>query len=242
MAVFVSEVFASIQGEGAGAGRPAWFVRFAGCNLRCSYCDTPGAQSLRPTAFILHGEGGSREIENPIDCGDLLRIADETYERVPLAVLTGGEPLLQPDAAAEIGAGLKAMGMKVLLETNGTLPSALAGIASSVDLVVMDVKLPSSQGGYDHSPLHAEFLERIGPRKAVAKIVIPVGASDREVMNAVGLVAGISRRIRVFLQPVFAEHEPEVGGRRLLKLLGEASRILDDVRVSIQMHKVLGIR
>jgi 7-carboxy-7-deazaguanine synthase len=242
MEVFLSEVFASIQGEGAGAGRPAWFVRLAGCNLRCSYCDTPGAQTVRPPAFMLHAEGSSREVANPIDCRNLVRVMEETYERVPLAVITGGEPLLQPGAVADIGNVLKAMGMMVLLETNGTLPGALAGAVDSVDLVAMDVKLPSSQGGSDQGALHTEFLKGIDPRKVVAKIVIPAGASDREVMEAVDLVARRSRRIKVFLQPVFGKRGPKVDGRRLLKLLAGAGLALDDVRISVQMHRVLGIR
>jgi 7-carboxy-7-deazaguanine synthase len=241
MAVSLSEVFASVQGEGPDAGLPAVFVRLAGCNLRCSYCDTPAARE-RPATFRVHGTTGFQELENPVDCGDLIRIVARTYDRLPMAVLTGGEPLLQPGAVACLGAGLKATGMRVHLETNGTLPGALQLIGSSVDLVVMDIKLPSSQGGRDLRHLHTEFLRNIEPARVAAKVVIPREASDHEVLEAIRLVAGISPEIRVFLQPAFAGPRPQVDGERLLRLLGEANRQLGDVRLSVQMHKVLGIR
>jgi organic radical activating enzyme len=241
MAAYLSEVFTSIQGEGPDAGTPAVFLRFAGCNLECSYCDTPASRQRSPV-FQVRGPGGLEEIANPVASADLIRIVEGTGGPMRLAVLTGGEPLLQPAAVADMGTKLKETGLTVHLETNGTLPMALREIAGAVDLVAMDLKLPSSQAGEDLSSVHEEFLRSAEPGRAVVKIIIPGDAPDKEVLDGVRLVARINREIPVFLQPVFDGSSPEVDGPRLLRLLREAAGMVTDVRLSVQMHKVIGVR
>lgn len=102
----LAEIFYSVQGEGTWTGTPAVFVRLAGCNLSCSFCDTDYA--LR-----------------------FLASADEVVARVraaggdcPLVILTGGEPLAQAQTPALIGA-LRADGRRVHIESNGTVPAEL---------------------------------------------------------------------------------------------------------------------
>jgi 7-carboxy-7-deazaguanine synthase len=241
MSVFLSEVFTSVQGEGPGAGVRALFLRFAGCNLQCSYCDTPAARE-RTATFRIHGNTHSEDMENPVECGELVRILKRWYDRMPVAVLTGGEPLLQAVAASRLASSLRTMGFRVYLETNGTLPKALRETAGEFDLVITDIKLPATQGGRDLGGEHSEFLRSLEPEKAAVKVVIPAEAADREVLWGVDLVAKISRDIPVFLQPVFVGSQPQVDGKRLLRLLSEASRKVNDVRLSIQMHKILKIR
>jgi 7-carboxy-7-deazaguanine synthase len=123
----VKEIFLTLQGEGLQAGRPAVFCRFAGCNLWsgreedradavCRFCDTD---------FVgTDGTKGGRYR----DTGDLIDAieAEWTGGRINrLCVLTGGEPLLQVDAA--LVRALHGRGFRIALETNGTLP-APAGI------------------------------------------------------------------------------------------------------------------
>ena len=110
---YLSEVFASIQGEGMDAGAPAAFLRFAGCNLACSYCDTPAART-RPDAFSVHGEAGSAEVGNPIECSELIDIVARKFGCGRLAVLTGGEPLLQMSALGSVITGLKGKGFRIV--------------------------------------------------------------------------------------------------------------------------------
>lgn len=125
MTYSVKEIFYTLQGEGARAGRPAVFLRFAGCNLWsgrerdraravCRFCDTD---------FVgTNGPGGGKFAS----AGEL---ADAVASRWPAAaagaapyvVCTGGEPLLQLDREA-IGA-LHARGFEIAIETNGTLPA-----------------------------------------------------------------------------------------------------------------------
>ncbi len=121
MAYAVKELFHTLQGEGAQAGRAAVFCRFAGCNLwsgreedragaACRFCDTD---------FVgLDGPGGGRFA----DADALAAAIADTWEGGPRAhyvVFTGGEPLLQLDAA--LIAAVRARGFTVAVETNGTL-------------------------------------------------------------------------------------------------------------------------
>ena len=102
----LAEIFYSVQGEGTWTGTPAVFVRLAGCNLSCSFCDTDYAlKFLAPVAEVVarvRAEGG--------DC--------------PMVILTGGEPLAQRETRALIDA-LRADGRRVHIESNGTLPADL---------------------------------------------------------------------------------------------------------------------
>jgi 7-carboxy-7-deazaguanine synthase len=118
----VHEVFKSIQGEGSMAGYPFAFIRLAGCNLRCAYCDTQDAW-----------EGGTEE--SVIEVAN--RIADMG---VPRVLVTGGEPLHQPDGRVLVDA-LVERGLKVFVETNGSID--LEGLNPRCR-IVMDVKTPSS--------------------------------------------------------------------------------------------------
>lgn len=125
MSYAVKEMFLTLQGEGMQTGRRAVFVRFSGCNLwsgreadraraRCTFCDTD---------FVgTDGTEGGR-----YDAQELAERAARLWEQGerPLAVLTGGEPLLQVDA--ELIDALHARGFEIAVETNGTCP-APAGI------------------------------------------------------------------------------------------------------------------
>src|SRR5712671_4916466 len=83
--MFITEIFKSIQGEGTRAGLPCVFVRLTGCNLRCTWCDT---------AYAFHG-GTKRSVQEVLAIVN--QLAGEGARRVPLAEITGGEPLLQPE-------------------------------------------------------------------------------------------------------------------------------------------------
>jgi 7-carboxy-7-deazaguanine synthase (Cx14CxxC type) len=124
MSYTVKEIFYTLQGEGAHAGRPAVFCRFAGCNLWsgreadraeaiCNFCDTD---------FIgTDGPGGGR-FATAVELAAAVKAAwPADGGGTPYVVCTGGEPLLQLDAAA-VGA-LHAAGFEVAVETNGTQPA-----------------------------------------------------------------------------------------------------------------------
>ena len=120
----VCEIFRSIQGESSFMGLPCTFVRLAGCNLRCAWCDTAYAQD----------PSGGREMSVHEILREVRALGTDLVE------ITGGEPMLQHDTPNLMHVLLD-MGAKVLLETNGTID--LADVDSRV-VVVMDVKAPSS--------------------------------------------------------------------------------------------------
>ncbi len=119
----LSEIFYSLQGESSYTGLPCVFVRLAGCNLRCTYCDTQYAYDLE---FTLSVEGIIKEVEK--------------YHPVKLVEITGGEPLLQNDSIALMNKLIK-KGYTVLLETNNSI--SLKEVPKEI-IKIVDFKTPSS--------------------------------------------------------------------------------------------------
>ena len=109
----VNEIFYSLQGEGYNTGRAAVFVRFAGCNLRCPFCDTE---------FDTYREMTAEEIIECISRSENSNLAPRTsFAPRKLVVLTGGEPTLQVDEAfVDL---LHQHGYEVAMESNGTRPA-----------------------------------------------------------------------------------------------------------------------
>ncbi len=122
----ISETFASIQGEGKLTGVPSFFVRTSGCNLRCTWCDTPYA-SWDP-------EGPVRTVE------DIVREAITHRDNAGIrhAVLTGGEPMLPP-AIVPLSRALRDAGFHITIETAGTIVRPVA-----CDLMSLSPKLANS--------------------------------------------------------------------------------------------------
>ena len=180
----VAELFVSLQGEGAHAGLPMFFVRLAGCNLRCRWCDTPYAQ--RPLKKLL----------------SLSRIISlwEQEGALGYVQITGGEPLLQENVYPLMELFLK-RGTKVLLETNGSL--SLEKVPPEV-VKVMDLKPPSS-GMEEHNLFeNLAFLTK----KDEVKIVV---ADKRDYAWAKEIISSYHLPVftNVLLSPAFGLLEPE---------------------------------
>lgn len=237
----MSEVFTSVEGEGLFAGRPSTFVRFSGCNLDCSYCDTGYARQKQPVMLARDGDT-PREVANPVGLEDLVALLCESSSVAPTIVFTGGEPLLQADFLGHAARLLKRLGFAVRLETNGTLPDALLSVRDTVDFVSVDLKLPSSQGGRSVFAAHRDFLRALRGLPAAVKVVLQKESGDAEISEALSLVASANRFLPVLLQPAFADSRPSVGADRMLHAVAAARLKLHDVRLSVQMHKVLGVR
>jgi 7-carboxy-7-deazaguanine synthase len=180
----LSEIFYSIQGEGAFVGTPAVFVRLAGCNLACDFCDTDYS-----TKFIASVE-------------EIVRRVREAGDDCPTVILTGGEPLAQTEAVALIDA-LRRDARRVHLESNGTiyvpLPNdvwlcvspkervdpRMAARANEAKLIV-DRRVPE-----EHLPLFAD--------KPVV-LLQPEGNKPANVALALDYVKAHPQRFRLSLQ------------------------------------------
>ena len=139
----IIEIFSSIQGEGLLIGERQIFVRFAGCNLDCSYCDTKNSQSANV--------GTMMSVNQVLDEIEKLRTDD-----LGSISYTGGEPMLHADFIAEL---INKTEEKSLLETNGTLPKELTKL-EGLDWASMDIKLPEHfDGSWSDDILENEILE-----------------------------------------------------------------------------------
>lgn len=251
------EIFSSVQGEGPDVGAATLFLRFGGCDLRCTWCDSPHTwRPARHCRIEQHpGAGDFRQAPNPLPLDDALAAARALHpESHRFASLTGGEPLLQPDAVKQLARALRAAGLALHLETHGLHADALAGALPYLDVVSMDWKLASDvrragaagdssdSGDSQFHQAHRRFLSvaRAAPR-VVVKLVISAASRGDEIRAACDGVAETHPRACVVLQPVtpFAGVLPPAASR-VLELQRLAAARLRDVRVIPQTHKLWG--
>ena len=126
----IIEIFSSFQGEGLLIGERQIFVRFAGCNLNCNYCDTNDSKSEKSGTLMTPQEVTEKinELITP-DCKTIS--------------FTGGEPSLYPDFISQVS---KNFNLNIMLETNGTLPDNI-DLIEKLDVVSLDIKLPEHFDG-----------------------------------------------------------------------------------------------
>lgn len=205
----VYETFASIQGESTYAGLPCFFIRFAGCNLRCAYCDTVKAQEA---------SAGKMMSEN-----DLLKLVEENAKGIDLVELTGGEPLLQRDLPL-LAEKLIAAGKTVLIETNGSVD--ISALPEAVVRIV-DWKGPSS--GMEPEMLESNF-RILRPRDQV-KFVI---ADDADFDAALAVIRKFdlpSQTAHILFSPAWGSDVKRMAERIV------SERI--PARVNLQFHKYI---
>jgi organic radical activating enzyme len=238
---YLSEIFLSFQGEGVEAGRRQLFVRLAGCHLRCRYCDTPDALERVPAYHVFGEDGTARQLPNPATVEAVLAEILPLLERetaVDGMSVTGGEPLLQADFIAELLADAR-LPRPRLLETSGTMPESLRTVLPQVDVVSMDIKLPSNSGERGFWDQHARFLAVAG-EKAYVKILVDAGTDVAEVARAAELVGDGAA---IFLQPITGSNgRVDVDADHLRRFFAAARQHASDVRVLPQTHKMLAIQ
>ena len=241
----VVEIFSSIQGEGVYVGYRQIFVRFFSCNLECAYCDTPRSLDEVRTCLVERtpGRGDFYDLPNPLDVKTLNDIISsfETVSGLNHSIsLTGGEPLLQGKFLKK---WLPQLGQdfKIYLETNGTLYNELKDIIEYVDVISMDIKLPTAAKIEPQWERHHQFLSVARQKELFIKLVVAADTSDDEFMMAVDMLVEEDAKIPLIIQPVtaYAGVEGKVGAERLLDLHAMASRSLNNVRVIPQTHKMM---
>lgn len=207
----VAEKFVSINGEGQKAGQLAVFIRFAGCNLRCSYCDTKWAND-----FDLKGENLTAEqiLEHVLDTG------------VHNVTLTGGEPLLRPEIEELISMLVKA-GLWVEIETNGSVPLKPLEKDSRPHFT-MDYKTPSSNMESEMLVSNFDLLEP----DDVVKFVCG-NSEDLNCTYDIIKKYNLTEKCKVYLSCVFGNLQPSA----VVDFMKEKN--LNGVNFQLQMHKFI---
>jgi len=209
----IAEMFSSINGEGTHAGQLAFFVRFTGCNLDCSYCDTKWAN----VQDAEHTEMTGAEILSAVQKSGIRNVT-----------VTGGEPLIQPNIVPLLET-LCGDGRYVEIETNGSADvSEVVKIKGERPALTMDYKLPSS--GME-SRMRTENFALLEAGDTVKFVSGSCADLERalEIIREYGLIG----KCAVYLSPVFGRLEPAEIVDFML------SNKLNGVNVQLQMHKFI---
>jgi len=198
--MLVKEIFGpTLQGEGAHAGRPCVFLRFAVCNLACSWCDT----DFRP-------EGAETLSVDEI----VRRLVARDVHGSRLAVVTGGEPALQWDAA--LAGALRASGFRVHMESNGT-----RALAAPVDWLTISPKPQFHEGRFELAVTRADEC----------KVVVDDSVDEAALLRYEAMDFGA-----LFAQPCMdARYDAHLA--RTIELVARRPRW----RLSLQLHKIVGL-
>lgn len=208
----IAEKFISINGEGRHAGQLAVFIRFCGCNLRCSYCDTAWAWEDDAPGELLSQE----EICAYISQSGIRRVT-----------LTGGEPLRQAHIL-ELLQELAALPIQVEIETNGSQPLAPVLTLPNRPELTVDYKLPGS-GMEAH--MHKEELALLDKRDVVKFV-----CSDKDDLQralAVMQELKLAERTNVYLSAVWGKLKPA----DIVDFMRE--NCLNGVNLQLQLHKFI---
>ncbi|HEY4715779.1 MAG TPA: 7-carboxy-7-deazaguanine synthase QueE [bacterium] len=245
---YIGEIFSSFQGEGIWVGIKQIFVRFLDCSLGCVYCDTPYSR-MREGFCSVESIPGKREfllVSNPIPIQKLTRFLNRLEKQSPghhSVSVTGGEPLEQADFLAEWLPAVKRK-LKIYLETNGTMTSALEKVLKLIDIVAMDIKLPSATRKKAFWHEHLEFMKLCRRKAALVKVIITSKTDKYEVLKAALLVKKINKHLPFIIQPAteYGSFKDVPEEAFLISLQSECARILKNVRVIPQIHKLIGMR
>lgn len=227
----VNEIFPSIQGEGMYMGRPAIFVRLAGCNVRCEFCDTAYAQSQNKGINFHPGELKEAIIKKIAEC------------RGTLVVFTGGEPLLQ---CHEMNVAIQQLlqtipGLTIQVETSGSVePYDETG---AQELFSLGVNISLSPKKIDF--MHPEWLAVASQLKVLVDFdgpIVPGNFQNLAMMLRIHRAHGRLGSHRIYFQPV------AIGGPKKLSIPADCiQKAIELARqyngyLGVQLHKYLDIR
>ncbi len=225
----IFEIFKSIQGEGKYAGEEQVLVRFFGCHMHCEWCDVPDA--IGDTAFQFE--------EYTVE--DLVLEIKKTAQGTKVISLTGGEPLMQFDFLQRLCPVLKKDGFTLHLETSGILFKNLKKIINFIDVVAMDLKLPSSTKQKEYWKEHQEFLAIAQAKDVFIKTVISLDTDMSDIVKSVEFVKNIDSSLLFIFQPNSFQLNKNIMNVCLEAYKYGKAHLLN-VRLLPQMQKMMQIR
>ena len=219
----IAEIFESFQGEGIYLGEKQVFVRFFGCNLACSFCDTPLSHFKVYTPDALRQEIGR-------------------YQNYHSLCLTGGEPLCQADFLRDFLENIRDLKIKIYLETNGTLVDELTKVLSFIDIIAMDFKLPSSCQCGSFWQQHKDFLKISLQKEIFIKMVIAHRTQEGDIFRARDIIKRIKPDVSLVLQPDWFDMNSLLLDKMVFFKREFTEFGIRDVRILPQAHKLAQIR
>ncbi|MEM3064223.1 MAG: 7-carboxy-7-deazaguanine synthase QueE [Candidatus Nitrosotenuis sp.] len=235
MKVRLFEIFTSIEGEGILYGTKTLFVRLAGCPFKCFYCDTKEALPL---------ESGT-EYEIGKAC-ELIQshLKDNTYK----VNFTGGDPLLQAEAVAELAKFVQSKHVPTYLESSCFDAKRFEQVLPYIDLVKIEIKTPDSEfvDANHYSTLLENALQCLNAairtkKSTYIKIVVSSKTQESDFKELVKKIFEIAdpKDLKGFIiQPTYGISEPNL--EKLLSFYDVACRFYSEVRVVPQLHKLMG--
>lgn len=256
----IVEIFNSIQGEGGSVpgscfGKRQVFVRFAGCNLGCVWCDSSDSRHV-PEMMVIETEPGSGHFshfsQNPVQLEDIMKAIYNLWTNDTHSVsFTGGEPMLQEDALAEILQDVHSS-KHTYLETAGYIGNPRR-IAPWLDFACVDIKDHSAipfKNGWQWEEVvenECEFLCEFkrADVKVFAKYVVTSKTKDKDVEKIIKRIRQLE--VPIIIQPVTKINDNEWGQppswEQILKWFTICGEHLDKeiFSLSLQVHKYLNI-
>ncbi|MDD5456528.1 MAG: 7-carboxy-7-deazaguanine synthase QueE [Candidatus Margulisbacteria bacterium] len=213
----IADIFSSIQGEGLYIGYRQIFLRLAGCNIDCDYCD----ENISEGKYYDKSEV-LKEIEELNTC----------YHHS--LSITGGEPLLQINDLLLLLPEIK---LAKYLETNATLPAYLAEVKKYIDIYSLDYK-----PGYDKE--FQESLEMVQDEDTFIKFVLLPKFNVNDLRKAIEITAFVKKDIPFIIQPVTPHKKVKAipTHEEIISAYSVAKKKLNDVRVIPQAHKIMHIK
>ncbi|MDK2869118.1 MAG: 7-carboxy-7-deazaguanine synthase [Pyrococcus sp.] len=250
--VILGEIFNSWQGEGGSVegsafGRRQIFVRFAGCDLRCVYCDSReyiDPRSVKKYRVEVEPFSGKFEyFDNPADVEEIVKwITKLDTGDIHSISYTGGEPTLQILGLASLMEKAKELGYDNFLETHGGYPNLIKRIAPLTDYASVDIKDESANATKDWRKLvineitSAKILKEAGA-KVYVKLVVTRETRIENVRWYAEMLKGIAPMV---IQPKEPMNTPI---NEIMGFYNVAAKIMGkkNVGLSFQVHKYLGV-
>lgn len=250
--LILAEIFNSWQGEGGSVegsvfGRRQIFVRFAGCDLRCVWCDSrqfiDASKVLQWRYEIEPFSGKFAYKPNPASLDEVVDVilSLDTGDIHSISY-TGGEPLLQIKPLMALMEKMSELGFKNFLETHGGFPEKIAEIAHLVDYASVDIKDESARATDEWRDLVIREVESIKVlKKAGAKVYAKlVVTRDTKLENIEWYASLLKSLAPLAIQP----KEPiDISQKQLMEFYKVAAKILgrENVGLSFQVHKYLNV-
>jgi organic radical activating enzyme len=236
----IREIFCSIQGEGPYTGVRQAFVRFAGCNLDCTYCDTEIEKTPECRVEKACGTREFKKIENPASAEDVSDIV-RGYGGLHSVSLTGGEPLLYTSFILGFRPGAP-----LYLESNMSLPERAKEVSEMLSYVAGDFKLEAGfnldnyDEYFDDMVECFKILKNTEKRDCFCKIVILDGFDMQNLLEGVEKIKDYVSMI--VLQPVTPQEGKDAKPVKVEKMMEIQEKLQDikETRIMPQSHKLWG--